>query len=126
VAGSGSCLGNLTDTASVGGNFVSNAGAYSLTSSNVVLNVGPMASCGAVASCTFLLAPGQYTLSSSISDAYTGVSGGVPQPFSETFTAILTVNSGNVLAPEPATSILLSLSLAAGLALREDLTILKF
>ncbi len=96
--GKGSCQGSLADTASLNGNYVSNAGTYKIDSTGVTLNVAPTASCGAAATCTFTLPPGQYILSAKVSDSFTGVGGGVPSAFTESFTATLTVNSGNVVA----------------------------
>jgi hypothetical protein len=65
----------------------------------VAVNVAPSATCGATAaSCTFTLPAGNYTLLASMSDTLKGISGGVPLPWTEALTAVLTVNSGNVTA----------------------------
>jgi hypothetical protein len=69
----------------------------------VTSNEANSGSCGTAKSCTFTLPAGNYTLQASLSDTFQGISGGVPNPFTETVTAVLTVNSGNVTAaPVPA------------------------
>ena len=107
--GSGSCQGNLLDTVSVGANTLSLSGPYTIGAA-VAFNVANSGTCGAKSTCSFTLPAGNYTLQANLSDTFQGVSGGVADPFSEALTAVLTVNTGNVVAatapapfPDPST-----------------------
>ena len=109
MTGTGSCQGNLFDTVSVGANTLSLSGPYTIGAA-VAFNVANSGSCGTKSTCSFTLPAGNYTLQANLSDTFQGISGGVADPFSEALTAVLTVNTGNVVAstvpapfPDPST-----------------------
>jgi hypothetical protein len=109
MPGSGSCQGSLSDSVSVGANSILHSGSYTVTAA-VAANIADSGTCGAKSSCSFTLPAGNYTLQANLSDNFVGLSGGVADPFSEAFTAVLTVNTGNVVAatepvpfPDPST-----------------------
>jgi len=109
MPGSGTCQGNLFDTVSVGPNTLSLSGPYTVGAASV-FNVANSGTCGTKSTCSFTLPAGNYTLQANMSDIFQGASGGVVDPFSEALTAVLTVNTGNVVAattpapfPDPST-----------------------
>jgi hypothetical protein len=102
MPGGGACQGSLFNTVSVGANTVSLSGPYTIGAA-VAFNVTNSGTCGTKSSCSFTLPAGNYTLQANLSDTFVGISGGVADPFSEALTAVLTVNTGNVVAAtEPA------------------------
>ena len=110
VTGTGSCQGSLFDSVSLGAKSLSLSGPYAITASGVSFNTVNNGSCGTATTCTFTLAAGNYTLQATLSDTFQGMSGGAAQPFTETVTAVLTINTGSVTPapgaapfPDPAT-----------------------